>query len=288
MKISKGHLSLFICAILFAILPTFTRVCSYSFSIQTIMVLRSLLLFASISVYFFLTKTKPKLKYSSIRFGILLGLVIGLDELFISYSIVNTTIFQAIASLYFGMILGNFISSVLLKEKIRINQIFAAILILVALTIMLNTNKIEILSVFLAFTSGLIETVRGLINKKVEGENTLHVMFYQFIGMVIVTTLAFFISNKNPVTKIHSSSILALIAFTAGFFLLSKLIIFGYQNSTMVSAAFVLIIEIPLSIFFGWLFFHEQISGPNFLVIILIMVGSIISEIRLKPRKLNS
>lgn len=278
---TKGKLSLLTCGLLFAIFPTFTRMIAHSFSNEATMFLRSLLLLLMMCAYFLIKRKKPALALKPMTFALLLGLITGLEEYFATFAVNRTTIFQAISSIYFGIIFGNFLAALLLKEKIYIFQILSLPFAIVGLILMFNTTTIIIAAVSAAIATGLFISMRGIINKLLENNNLFNVLFYQFVGMSFMSTVLLLLSSNNAYFGFHSVSFVGLFLFTVCYITLSYLFIYGYQNTTMVTAIFLTIIEIPLSMLFGKIFFGENLSKSNVAVIILITCASILSQLRL-------
>lgn len=281
---TKANLSLLTSAFILGSFSIYTRYMAYSFSDPTQLLIRSIFVFLCFLTLIYFKKIEIKLSRIQLLISLNLGLVFGIEVLLLITSFNSSTFFQTISTFYIGFLLSGTIMSIVLKEKISQYQIIGGLITFCALILLFNTNSLILKPAILGLISGLLETFSGLLRKKAKDIESNTVLLFQYVGMMIVSGFAVSFSRSIPYTKFSLIAFIALLLFIISHFTMSKLMLFGFQNTSVLSAAIILVIEIPLTLIFGKIFFSEPITTRSLIIIALIIGGSVLSQIPEKTK----
>lgn len=275
---TKATLSLVSAAIIFASIGLYARYLNEYFSYSGQYLTRCALVFLIMSIYIAYKKVDIKVDRKTLQILIISGFFWSLSGFLLVVSLNESTFYQTISILYVGVVISSIISSFVLKEKINITQWFSIMLIIFALNLLIFSDEFILIPAILAFMAGVAEIITGIIRKTKTEVNQSCFLYYQFFGMLFGSSIFIILLNDKPYKQVTALSIILIILYIVSMFLLSILLLFGFQNTTLSNSGVLLTLEIPIVIIFGKIFFGENITLRMAVVAGIIMFASYLSQ----------
>lgn len=276
----KGIVALFASATLYGFFGVFSRIISFNIPFFYQTWLRNLGVIVIIAIPLLILKSWKKIKKGDLKWFVLRSLA-GFVSFIGTYFSFNNISFGTVYFIYYASstICGFMLGKILFEEKINRIKIFAFTLSIIGLYLVYQeTARLE-KSVFtlVVFIAGFAGAGWNIFSKKISGDYSN--IQINFIDTVFAWLLPFvfsvFLKERWAIPTYNNvwfaTALFGLLFLTTGF-----LMVYGFKYVEAQKGSLIMLFDVILGIFFGYLFFKEvpsliSIFGGGLILLAIIL-----------------